>query len=692
LFKEVYNDQLPFAVNNLQYYAECLIELNRLPEAEKMLQEAQRLAQQTGDRFYVTASLWSAQGKLLRLQGKFEASIQAYQRSIQANSTQWTATDLYALPVAVIEQRDFLWETQLWLSLLGLAEAWEEYHRQSQDPRHLEQAYALVELHTRLIWQSKNELKEPSDQRQLLATARQVFERGIELAWKMQQEKNELKYLLQAFQWAESNKSIFLLQALRQQQAQAQDLLPTELLEEQRRLEQNIQKLHFQKREATHSQAQSQLNQALQQAQSDYARWLQKIQRDYPSYYAFHFGLQPQPVANIQQRLQQGELLLTYFVGQKETFLFALSPNKWTAHRLKPDWQQAKRLRQTLANPQLDSFPSQYPVDAHALYQNLVQPALAAHAAPKTLIIVPDGLLNDLPFEVFLTEATSKGQWAKLPYLLRQYNVRYQYAAQLYSRSGGGFSVKNGILGMAASYADQPLERLPARRRFLRKGLQELKGAKDEVQNLQKTFGGGSYFLGEKATEAQFKDIAGEFDILHLALHGLMNEDHPMASALAFTENGDTLEDNLLHAYEIMHLPLKAQLVVLSACETGYGKFDQGEGVMSLARSFFHAGAQSLVVSLWSVNDLTTQLLMQNFYGHLRKGLAKDEALRQAKLDYLDQVNEDLAAHPGLWAAFIALGDPAPLVWERPSSGGAWLLALGLLALVPLVWLVQRWV
>jgi len=115
-----------------------------------------------------------------------------------------------------------------------------------------------------------------------------------------------------------------------------------------------------------------------------------------------------------------------------------------------------------------------------------------------------------------------------------------------------------------------------------------------------------------------------------------------------------------LEAGEIALLDLKSDLVVLSACETGYGKFQQGEGVMSLARSFMYAGTPSLIVSLWQVNDNATAIIMKLFYQNILEGMPKDKALSAAKLTYLDRA-EGIVLHPAFWSAFIQLGDRSPI-------------------------------
>jgi CHAT domain-containing protein len=134
--------------------------------------------------------------------------------------------------------------------------------------------------------------------------------------------------------------------------------------------------------------------------------------------------------------------------------------------------------------------------------------------------------------------------------------------------------------------------------------------------------------------------------------------------------------DSRLYGYEILAQSFPADLVVLSACETGLGKVVRGEGLMSLARAFSYAGARSLVTSLWNINDQSGQQLMAEFYKHLNEGLPKDEALRQAKLSYLANAPDNARAHPRYWAAFIPTGNMEPLKNNWPWQWGVAAIAL----------------
>jgi CHAT domain-containing protein len=229
-----------------------------------------------------------------------------------------------------------------------------------------------------------------------------------------------------------------------------------------------------------------------------------------------------------------------------------------------------------------------------------------------------------LPFEIFLTVTPSQNltDYKELPYLIRDYTISYNYSATLWKENVNAKNKNNNgkLLACASDYTPVDSVQLFNLRDFnqanLRTHLKPLPAAKEEITALSDLFQ-GEFLSGNATTESYFKANANKYSILHLAMHGILNNSLPILSSLAFTENLDTVEDNYLQAYEISHLHLNADLVVLSACETGYGQFKQGEGVMSLARSFMYAGVPSLVVSLWQVNDHSTAIIMQYFYNYL---------------------------------------------------------------------------
>ncbi|MEZ5195459.1 MAG: CHAT domain-containing protein [Bacteroidales bacterium] len=193
-----------------------------------------------------------------------------------------------------------------------------------------------------------------------------------------------------------------------------------------------------------------------------------------------------------------------------------------------------------------------------------------------------------------------------------------------------------------------------------------LKGAEQEVKSIIQLMSGQLY-TDSLATERNFKEHAANFKILHVATHGILNDHDPMSSRLVFYQDNDTVEDGNLYAYEIYNMQLNADLAVLSACNTGSGKLQEGEGIMNLARGFLYAGVPGIVMSLWSVNDLSSAEIMKGFYSYLKSGLSKSEALQKAKKDYIVNV-DNLTANPYYWAGFVIIGNQHEISFKPNTS------------------------
>jgi CHAT domain-containing protein len=188
--------------------------------------------------------------------------------------------------------------------------------------------------------------------------------------------------------------------------------------------------------------------------------------------------------------------------------------------------------------------------------------------------------------------------------------------------------------------------------------LGSLPHAATEVQNIAQFFPPDQVAirLREQATEEQVKTAKlDEYAMLHFACHGFFDEKSPSHSCLVLALDDDPQEDGFLQMHEIFNLTLDADLVVLSACETGRGKLMSGEGSVGLTRAFFYAGVRSLVVSQWKVRDESTAELMTKFYGYMRAGKTKPDALRQARLELIRGDNATWR-HPFYWAPFILTG------------------------------------
>ncbi|HEX8294646.1 MAG TPA: CHAT domain-containing protein, partial [Pyrinomonadaceae bacterium] len=192
--------------------------------------------------------------------------------------------------------------------------------------------------------------------------------------------------------------------------------------------------------------------------------------------------------------------------------------------------------------------------------------------------------------------------------------------------------------------------------------LDPLPEAEQEVRALGRLYGASrsKVYTGAEAREDRFKSEAGRAGILHFAAHGLVNNASPMYSHLALA-GGGAGEDGLLEAWELTRLELKADLAVLSACETARGRTAAGEGMIGLSWAMFIAGVPSIVVSQWKVESAGTRELMVNFHRGLitaqgggRVRQAKSEALRQAALKLMRNPE---TSHPFYWAGFVLVGE-----------------------------------
>jgi CHAT domain-containing protein len=300
------------------------------------------------------------------------------------------------------------------------------------------------------------------------------------------------------------------------------------------------------------------------------------------------------------------------------------------------------------------------------LYQQLIKP-FDGMLKGKHLIIVPDNKLMYIPFETLLTKETSSKPYnfKELPYLVKEHPVRYLYAASLLNIQ----RTEHSSGKMAAFVPEYPEEKEDNKNHLAasktRGQLLDLQQTMNEAKAINSFFP-GKVFSKKEASEENFKKNAPQFGTVLLAMHAVIDDENPLYSHLVFTSNSSKNEDDQLYIYETYNLNLNSELLVLSACNTGVGKLRKGEGMMSLTRGFSFAGVQSIVMTLWSVNDNSSADLMKRFYRKLSGLWEKDKALQEAKTEYI-QNSDILHAHPYFWAGYVLIGDNKPLHDSRLS-------------------------
>ena len=359
--------------------------------------------------------------------------------------------------------------------------------------------------------------------------------------------------------------------------------------------------------------------------------------------------------------LDPGTALLTYTIGARRSFLFVIEaagapgtglsfyPLAIGEEELE---KEVEAFRNLLSRP--ETSLASLKLRGRKLYDILVRPAEPVLAKADRWLVSADGPLHSLPFAALVSGDR---------YLAESKPIHTAASAAAYKEIRERRSSRApAALDMLAlgdplypkTAADPQLQ--DALRRGAR--LDPLPATRKEVGAITSFYPDARVLLGREATEAALKSLAPQARRLHVACHGLLDERFPLNSALALStpeELQEGRDNGLLQAWEIFEeMRLDADLVTLSACDSGLGKEMGGEGLVGLVRAFQFAGARSVLASLWSVSDDSTADLMRRFYGYLREGRSKDEALRAAQVDLIR--DRDLA-HPYHWAAFQLTGD-----------------------------------
>lgn len=508
-----------------------------------------------------------------------------------------------------------------------------------------------------------------------------VYEGAITAAAQLFQLTDDQTYLEKAFYIAESNKALLITESITEQNALGLSGIPDSILQQERDLQLDIafyQRKIYSARKKSSSKIEGWKNH-LFESKEKLQKLLIQLEGNYPRYYALKHQTQPVQLSIIQDKLiEKDALLLEYFMGEKNCFLFCINKNKlqlFTFNQPKKIINNISRLYELLkAPPATNDQATDYITYAKQLYEQLIAPIDLNRINPKQLIIIPDYQLAYLPFEILINaKKTEKEQSPH--YLLKDYTISYEYSASLLQKKTKEQTVDFDInyLGIAPTFSSVNVH---AQRSCNENELFSLRCNQQEVTEIEALIG-GQLIQGTAANKADFLNKCTSAKIIHLATHACIDEDIPMASKIF-------LHDDFLTNLEIHSLEMNAELAVLSACNTGSGKLEKGEGVISLARGFTTAGCASTVMSMWPVDDCITSDLMIDFYKNLDEGMKKNEALQMAKLNYLDQQSK-IYQHPYYWAALIQTGDTSPITIRKRAGLFLPILTFGIIGLLLLL-------
>lgn len=471
-----------------------------------------------------------------------------------------------------------------------------------------------------------------------------------------------------AFYYSEKNKIFTLLEAVRDHKSLEVAGVDKSLLKEEKELRRAIEKINSTLKEAQDATQKKELFSQLLQKKEDLAEVLDELSIN-PNYQRLFVSAEPVDIAYIQKSLLAKEqAMLEYFIGKDTTYIF-LIPKRgnvqcFTVSILENELikdvdnfinailNSAEVNRSSTVNIDKIELEEQLLNTAYSLYRDFLLPIVATTDI-KQLVIIPDGVFNKMPFSALVssTSGVVPGAYHNYEFIGKQYAISYCYAATLLAEMQQPMWPKpTEVLAFAPSFQGGVSQ--------YRMGLSRLRFNKLEVEKICEYLSckKGPY-LAESANKQTFMETVSQqpYYMLHLSTHGKADYSDPNNSYIAFSQlnEHEIDEKQFLFLRELYNMEIAVETVVLSSCETNLGPIHRAGGMLSLTRGFAFAGANSIISSLWEVNEESTKELMDLFYTNLRKGVNKSEALRLAKVSLLD--NGDFN-HPYYWAAFIPVG------------------------------------
>jgi CHAT domain-containing protein len=486
---------------------------------------------------------------------------------------------------------------------------------------------------------------------------------------------NDPQTLSEIFRVMESNKSLILLDELKTLQMSTHVYITDSLILEEKRLQKalTINDFQFSKRDKEQRKLLEDEAYALSQ---EYILLRNKLAQSYPGYYNLKYKKMVDLQTIKSTITDDNKGLLISFDGNKHIFLLLITKNDISLSRIEKDEIYNRQLNTILNCTYSPNYMSnvvesykQFTSSSHYIFNKLFGSMDLSHI--NQLIVIPDGKLSYLPFEV-LTTMKVEGKmpnFKKLPYLINDLEISYSYSVSLIS--DGQVSIVNKPKMLAIGYASNA-------------DLNgNLVGTRNELESIESNWPFANKVLYD-GSENDFKSLINDYEIIHIGLHGSADSTAIEQTKLFFSKAGK-IDDGVLDSHELYSLNTRANMVFLSACETGFGKQARGEGVFSLSRGFIYAGSKSVVQTLWRINDQISASIVEDFYKNLTKNITSKNALRNAKLKFVNE-SDEITAHPYNWASFQYVGED----YKIPKQTYTYSMIIGILLFVSIVFLFKR--
>jgi len=543
------------------------------------------------------------------------------------------------------------------LKTLGLHSEWikQEYDK-SEYLELLYNKYILIDKQIDLIKFLQNNYSSEISKISLANDYREVFENGLQTCWILYQKTQDKKYLEKAFELSETNRNSTLLEGLQDSKFKLFGAVPKNLMYIETQLKQELERvkmnLYYEKgSENPNKENLSDLIHNRVEISKKLDSLHESLYKNYPKYANLKYMDKNISITEVQDNLDDSTQLITYFLGENDLFSFTITKNKIVF--LKGDI--VKSLTKEIDSLKINLVQKKDVINfTKKLYLYLLGQQM--DRKKNNLVIIPDNILNYIPFEILQND--------KNKYLIENFDISYSGSVHLFLELKNDYfkySLPNYWAGFSPKYEEDEM----------------LSSNADEITEIADMVEGDSY-IGKNSTKENFFKNYRKNSILHFAMHAEIDNNNPLYNKLIFS-------DGNLTASEIYVSNIKANLAILSACNTGFGKLEKGEGVMSMARAFNYAGVPAIIMSLWKVPDKETKNIMVRFYENLKKGETKSKALKNAKLSYLNATNDENLKHPYYWSGFVLNGNTDTLAPDTSKKNYYYFGAMAFIGLIFLV-------
>ena len=656
----------------LNYYANYLRDYtDKLPEAIELYKQCLRFVENNQQDFSLRYLVYIGYATALEKTGETSLSLEFIQKLLFNDIK--IARGNYDNPPDSILKPDLYTLRILRLKYKILY----DIYKKEADLSYLKAASGTSEIIVATLDKARINISEEESRLILGDKYRDSYLNSIHDFYLLYSKTGEKRFLEKAFEYSEKSKVAGLLTSTRELKA-TQFQIPANTSDYERNLQRRISLLNVKIAEETSKEPRNgsliaKLKEGLLETTRSRDSLILIFEKEYPEYYAIKYNTRMTGLKDIPKLVGHEGNYINYVLSDSILYTFVANSKNQQIIAVRIDssfFNDIKKFKGLLSLPSPNDNTSlkfeQFQEVGHRLYLKLIDPIRSFLVSDK-ICISPDNILSYIPFET-IPSASSSGKsknYRDLRYLMNEYDISYTYSATLMAENmKKDRKINNTLIAFAPSYPEPiNIQSVTMSRQETQGMLNDLPYARREAEFVAKLTNGKLYENGD-ASESVYKKESGKYDIIHLAMHTLLNDKDPMRSTLIFSHPMDTIDDGYLKTYEVYGVPLKARMVVLSSCNTGAGLLLSGEGILSLARGFIYCGSQSVVMSMWEIEDKSGTEIVEKFYRNLKDGYSKSEALKKARISFLNK-SDLLRSHPYFWSSLVIYGNDTPLYYSK---------------------------